>query len=407
MEPLVMENIILFDGEVRKALLPFTWTRPVAELRLGILTIREKWERTLGGKASYITEEYLSDKYPISMGEDNFIINAAVLPTPQLVARIRELNVNEAYVYADELVAARIDRNQFDRLLEEEDVEELASYELEGVELLQLRHLWDIFLLNDRALRLDFELLTQGRQSAPLSPTNVVIGQGPIFVEEGATVEGATLNAMGGPIYIGPEALVMEGALLRGSVAICAHAVVKMGAKVYGGTTIGPWCKVGGEVQNVVFFGYSNKGHEGYLGNSVVGEWCNFGADTNCSNLKNDYSEVKLWSYEKEGFVPTAQQFCGLFMGDHSKCGINTMFNTGTVVGVSANIFGAGYPRNFIPSFAWGGPAGWSTYRFDKALATAERVMQRRGVALTPDDRLILMKVFEESARFRYWEKGT
>lgn len=402
-----MENIILFDGEVRKVLLPFTWTRPVAELRLGILTIREKWERALGGKASYITEEYLADKYPISMGEDNFIINAAVLPTSQLVARIRELDVNEAYVYADELVAARIDRSQFDRLLEEEDVEELASYELEGVELLQVRHLWDLFLLNDRAIRLDFDLLTRGRQSAPLSPTNTIIGQGPIFVEAGATVEGATLNATGGPIYIGSEALVMEGALVRGSVAICAHAVVKMGAKVYGGTTIGPWCKVGGEVQNVVFFGYSNKGHDGYLGNSVVGEWCNFGADTNCSNLKNDYSEVKLWSYEKEGFVPTGQQFCGLFMGDHSKCGINTMFNTGTVVGVSANIFGAGYPRNFVPSFAWGGAGGWSTYRFDKALATAERVMQRRRVALTPEDRLILMKVFEESARFRHWEKGT
>ncbi len=401
-----MENIILFDGEVRTALLPFTWTRPVAELRLGILTIREKWERALGGTASFITEEYLSDKYPISMAEDNYIINGAILPTPELVERIRALDVNEAYVYADELVAARIDKAQFDKLLEEEEVEELMSYELEEVELLQVRQLWDIFLLNDRAIRLDFELLTHGRRSQPLSASNTVIGEGPVFVEEGAVVEGATLNATDGPIYIGAHAQVMEGALLRGSLAICDHAVIKMGAKVYGGTTIGPWCKVGGEVQNVVFFGYSNKAHDGYLGNSVIGEWCNLGADTNCSNLKNDYGEVKLWSYEKEGFVRTGQQFCGLFLGDHSKCGINTMFNTGTVVGVSANIFGAGYPRNFVPSFAWGGPAGWSTYRFDKAIATAERVMARRKVPLTPEDRLILMKVFEESARFRHWEKG-
>jgi len=401
-----MENIILFDGEVRTALLPFTWTRPVAELRLGILTIREKWERALGGTASFITEEYLSDKYPISMAEDNYIINGAILPTPELVERIRALDVNEAYVYADELVAARIDKAQFDKLLEEEEVEELTSYELEEVELLQVRNLWDIFLLNDRAIRLDFELLTHGRRSQPLSASNTVIGEGPVFVEEGAVVEGATLNATDGPIYIGAHAQVMEGALLRGSLAICDHAVIKMGAKVYGGTTIGPWCKVGGEVQNVVFFGYSNKAHDGYLGNSVIGEWCNLGADTNCSNLKNDYGEVKLWSYEKEGFVRTGQQFCGLFLGDHSKCGINTMFNTGTVVGVSANIFGAGYPRNFVPSFAWGGPAGWSTYRFDKAIATAERVMARRKVPLTPEDRLILMKVFEESARFRHWEKG-
>ncbi len=401
-----MENIILFDGEVRTALLPFTWTRPVAELRLGILTIREKWERALGGTASFITEEYLSDKYPISMAEDNYIINGAILPTPELVERIRALDVNEAYVYADELVAARIDKAQFDKLLEEEEVEELTSYELEEVELLQVRQLWDIFLLNDRAIRLDFELLTHGRRSQPLSASNTVIGEGPVFVEEGAVVEGATLNATDGPIYIGAHAQVMEGALLRGSLAICDHAVIKMGAKVYGGTTIGPWCKVGGEVQNVVFFGYSNKAHDGYLGNSVIGEWCNLGADTNCSNLKNDYGEVKLWSYEKEGFVRTGQQFCGLFLGDHSKCGINTMFNTGTVVGVSANIFGAGYPRNFVPSYAWGGPAGWSTYRFDKAIATAERVMARRKVPLTPEDRLILMKVFEESARFRHWEKG-
>ncbi len=401
-----MENIILFDGEVRTALLPFTWTRPVAELRPGILTIRQKWERALGGKASFITEEYLSDKYPISMAEDNYIINGAILPTPELVARIRALDVNEAYVFDDELVAARIDKDLFDKLLEEEEVEELTSYELEGLELLQVRRLWDLFLLNDRAIRLDFDLLTRGRRSQPLGPSNTVIGGGEVFVEEGAVVEGATLNAAAGPIYIGKGAQVMEGSLLRGPLAICDHAVIKMGARVYGGTTIGPWCKVGGEVQNVVFLGYSNKAHDGYLGNSVIGEWCNLGADTNCSNLKNDYSEVKLWSYAREGFVRTGRQFCGLFMGDHSKCGINTMFNTGTVVGVSANIFGAGYPRNFIPSFAWGGPGGWSTYRLDKAIATAERVMARRRVPLTPDDRLILMKVFEESARFRHWEKG-
>ncbi len=401
-----MENIILFDGDVRDALLPFTWTRPVAELRVGMLTVREKWEQTLRGKASYITTDYLSDKYPITIAEDNYIINGSILPTPQLIQRVKQMGINEALIANDELVAARIDKDQFDRLLEDDEVSLLTSYAIDDeVELLQIRQLWDLFQLNDQAIRLDFDMLTKGRHSAPLSPTNTVLRREAIFVEPGAMVEGATLNATQGPIYIAKEAQVMEGALLRGSLAIGPHAVIKMGAKIYGGTTIGPWCKVGGEVQNVVFLGYANKAHDGYLGNSVIGMWCNLGADTNCSNLKNDYGEVKLWSYEKGGFVRTGMQFCGLFMGDHSKCGINTMFNTGTVVGVAANIFGAGYPRNFVPSFAWGGPAGWATYHLDKALATAERVMARRQIVLTPEDRLILMKVYEQTAQYRHWEK--
>ncbi|MCB0624090.1 MAG: GlmU family protein [Saprospiraceae bacterium] len=400
-----MKNLILFDSDVRDHLLPLTFTRPVGELRVGILTICEKWERWLGGKASYITQDYLADKYPIVISDQNYVINAAVLPTKQLCHVIEQLSANEALLSQGELIAARLDEYQFTRLMNDDDIGELAGFEGDPTMLVKIDQLADLFSLNEQAIRDDFDLLTAGRVSQPLGETNLVLGAEQVFLEEGAVVEGATLNARTGPIYIGKDAEVMEGALIRGPFALCEHGTVKMGAKIYGGTTIGPWSKAGGEIGNSVLLAYSNKGHDGYLGHAYLGEWCNLGADTNNSNLKNNYAEVKLWDYATERFELTGTQFCGLIMGDHSKCGINTMFNTGTVVGVSANIFGSGFPRNFIPSFSWGGAGGFTTYSTEKAFETAELVMTRRQQQLSAEDRIILLRIFEDTAKYRRWEK--
>jgi UDP-N-acetylglucosamine diphosphorylase/glucosamine-1-phosphate N-acetyltransferase len=400
-----MENIILFDNETRDNLLPFTYTRPVCEIRVGILTIREKWEHWLNGKASFITQDYLSQKYDITIADKNYIINGSVLPTLELFRMIDGMRNNEALLKDGELIVAKLDNKQFEVLMEDDEIEELAGYEVGDVKLLKINNLWDIYKINEEALKLDFQLLTKGKTSQPISATNQVLGKENIFIEEGATVECATLNAQTGPIYIGKNAQIMEGAMVRGPLAMCENAVLKMGAKIYGATTLGPYCKVGGEVNNSVFFGYSNKGHDGFLGNSVIGEWCNLGADSNNSNLKNNYTEVKLWNYKTEKFEKTGQQFCGLIMGDHSKCGINTMFNTGTVVCVSSNIFGSGFPRNFVPSFAWGGASGYSTFKTDKAFETAEAMMARRGKEFETIDRVIMLKVFEDTAKYRRWEK--
>ncbi|MGK0365583.1 MAG: UDP-N-acetylglucosamine diphosphorylase/glucosamine-1-phosphate N-acetyltransferase [Saprospiraceae bacterium] len=397
-------NIILFDNDARERLLPLTYTRPVCELRVGILTIREKWERHLEGEASYITQDYLSDKYDIKIAELNYIINGSVLPSDELATIVKGLRVNQALLYNEELIAAKLDKTQFEYLMDKDEAEEMEGFDLQDIPFLKINDLHDIFSLNDAAIKDDFKLLTKGRKSQPISDTNNVIAPENIFIEEGASVEYSTLNASTGPIYIGKNAQIMEGCLIRGGLAMCENSILKMGAKIYGATTLGPWCKVGGEVNNSVLFAYSNKGHEGFLGNSVLGEWCNIGAGTNSSNLKNNYAEVKLWNYATERFEPTGKQFCGLVFGDHTKCGINTMFNTGTVIGVSANVYGSGFPRNFIPSFAWGSAAGMTTYRTAKAFETAERVMERRGIELTPEERLILLRVFEDSAKFRRWE---
>ncbi len=400
-------NIILFDSEVRGELLPFTFLRPVCEIRVGILTIREKWERRLGAKVSYITQDYLAGKYPIDYSSENYLINGSVLPSEQLIKLLNEMDFGQAYLKGDELIAAKLDGEQMERLIHDEDVGELSGADVQDTVFMKIDHLCDIYSLNGQALQEDFELITRGRQSMPLSDTNRVLGRENIFVEEGATVEFAIINASSGPVYIGADALVMEGCMFRGSIAICEGAVVKMGSKIYGPTTIGPGSKVGGEINNSVFFGYSNKSHDGYLGNSVIGEWCNIGADTNCSNLKNTYDEVRLWNYPQERFVLTGRQFCGLFLGDYSRTGINTMLNTGTVVGVSANIYGDGFPRNFVPSFAWGGAAGFQTFRIDKAFDSAEKIMNRRNLMLDIQDRLILLRVFEDTAKYRHWEKHT
>lgn len=402
-----MHNLILFDSDARNHLLPLTATRPMGELRLGILTLREKWERRLKASVSYITQEYLQEKYPIRVEAENLIINAGILPTKTLCDRIKQMGMNEALLYHGELVAARLDEMQFEALIEDEEVRELQGLELDNaIPIIQLQHLWELTRLNAEAIADDFELLTQGRYSRPISPTNQVLEGQHVFLEDDVKMECCILNATNGPIYIGRGAEVMEGSVLRGPIAIGAEAIIKLGARIYGPATIGPGCRAGGEISRSILLANANKAHEGYLGDSVLGEWCNIGADTNTSNLKNNYSEVKLWDYVPERFVNTGLQFCGLIMGDHAKCGINTMFNTGTVVGVFANVFGAGYPRNFVPDFAWGGvESGYRTYRFSDACETAERVMARRNVPFNELDKAILYHIYDRSAKYRSWEK--
>ena len=340
-------NYILSDGNHRDSLLPFTFTRPVAEIRIGILTIKEKWEKHTSNPVSIKTEDYLSEKFPLTVATENVVIMGNVLPDNRLVNEIKGLKPSEALYYEDKLIAYQTTDATlaFDASAYQKVQTETAP--------LTIEHVWDIFSKNGQALQADFDLLTQGRTSQAIPETNQVVNPENIFLEEGAKVEFSILNASTGPIYVGKNAEIMEGCIVRGGLALCDNAVLKIGAKIYGPSTFGPYCKVGGEVNNAVLFAYSNKGHEGFLGNSVLGEWCNLGADTNTSNLKNNYAEVRLWDYNTEGFARTGLQFCGLIMGDHSKCGINTMFNTGTMVGVSANVFGSGYPRNFIPRFVF------------------------------------------------------
>lgn len=349
----------------------------------------------LGFATSTVTEDYLIEKFPMIEMERNIFINASILPSENLVNIIENLSENKALFIGDEPLAF------FAAEDEEVDFETYDVLEYSYDDILRIENTWDIFKLNGEAIKRDFELLTSDRESQPIPEMTVAFNKEQIFIEEGAVLPLCSLNANDGPIYIGKDSEIMEGSMIRGPFALCENATVKMSAKIYGATTIGPHSKVGGEVNNCVIFGFSNKGHDGFLGNSVLGEWCNLGADTNNSNLKNNYAEVRLWDYETEGFAKTGLQFCGLMMGDHSKCGINTMFNTGTVVGVSANIFGSGFPRNFIPSFSWGGNAGMITYKTNKAFEVAEVVMSRRDIEFTELDVQILEHVFEETSKWR------
>ncbi len=387
-------NYILFDGAVRNQLLPFTFTKPVAELRFGILTIREKWEKYLQSTTTTVTEDYLTEKWPMVEMDENIMLNAAFCPSETLIKQINNLKNQEVLMHEEHYVAFKSKKN------EEIDLEDFKAVELDTKPLF-IEHSWDIFSKNAAAIQADFDLLTKDRVSAEIPKSVFCIRKDQIFIEEGAKLTNGSLNASNGPIYIGKDTEVMENCAIRGPFALCDNATLKMGAKIYGPTTVGPHSKVGGEVNNSVISGYSNKGHDGFLGNSVLGEWCNIGADSNNSNLKNNYAEVRLWDYETEGFARTGLQFCGLMMGDHSKCGINTMFNTGTVVGVSANIFGAGFPRNFIPSFSWGGSSGTTTYKTNKAFEVAEKVMQRRDITFTEEDKAILDAVFEQTQKYR------
>ncbi len=388
-------NYILFDSDARQSLLPFTYTRPVADIRIGILTIREKWEKHLGLTTTTITEEYLEEKFPMVEMEKNILINASFCPTESLVEKIKNLSENEAIFKGDNVIAFYTTDSQ-----EEVDFEQYTQIDF-NEDVIHVKNTWDIFTFNGEAIKQDFKLITEGKTSAPIPEGVQVLNKDNIFIEEGAKVIFATLNASEGPIYIGKDALIMESSNIRGPFAMCNNAVVKMGAKIYKDTTIGPFSKIGGEVSNSVIFGYSSKGHDGYLGNSVLGEWCNLGADTNNSNLKNNYAEVKLWSYESGRFAKTGLQFCGLMMGDHSKCGINTMFNTGTVVGVSANLFGSGFPRNFVPSFSWGGAAGFTTFQMKKVYEVVTAVMKRRSLVFDEKDQKILDHIFEETKQYR------
>ena len=382
-----MKNIILFDPvKVRTNMLPLTYTRPVALLRHGITTISEKWQRAIPGAYSYSTQDYLSIKYPMieASDGDNLFIAGNIHPDAQLVEAILDLQPGESLIHNGKTIARRGNG-------------EPNSQKEYTAEPFAINHVYDIFMLNDEALRRDFAALTAGKKSQPLSDTNRLIGDpSQLFIEEGATVEGAILNVKKGPIYIGRDAEIMEGACLRGPIALCEHAVVNMGGKIYGATTLGPYCKVGGELNNVVMTGYSNKAHDGFLEKALIGEWCNLGAGCTASNLKNTYAPIKLWSIAEGRFVKTGLQFCGLIMGDHSKAGINTMFNTATIVGVGVNFYSAGFPRTFIQSFTEGSTLGMRDVNMNSFFDTASRMMARRHVELTPIDKEIFIHIHED-----------
>jgi UDP-N-acetylglucosamine diphosphorylase/glucosamine-1-phosphate N-acetyltransferase len=393
-------NVILFDDPTdRINLLPFTFTRPVAAIRTGILTIAEKWELYFQTRISFSTEHYLQEKFPLVLSPDNLWINGAVCPDEALAKCIGQLQPGEGLIQGNKVVALRSP---------EDEVPEVISGKMTpyAEPVTAVDQVWKIFQLNAEQIKADFKLITSKRTSAGINdPHTRLYGAENIFVEEGVYIRAAVLNAETGPIYLGKNSIIQEGALIRGPFALGEGSHLSMGAKMRGNVSIGPFSKVGGEVSNAVIFGYSNKAHDGYLGSSVVGEWCNLGADTNTSNLKNNYENVKLWNYGTKTFLKPGLQFCGLMMGDHSKSGINTMFNTGTTVGVSANIFGDGFPRNFIPSFAWGGASGFTTFQFGKALEAATKAMGRRSVSFGESDRRILEAVFNQESEFRIWER--
>lgn len=382
-------QIDLFDPkDIRANLLPFTYTRPIADIRVGILKISEKWQR-YGFETGFDTIDYLAEKF--ESGNGQLKVNGALCPDEAVVAAIKSLTQGQELTCEGQVLAS---------------FGEVSSSVVYEKKVRIISQPWDIFANNKEQIKADFALITTGRISQPITdPHTIVYGLENVFLEEGASVKAAIINAENGPVYIGKNAKVHEGAIIKGAFALCEESHVNMGAKIKGDTTIGPYCKVGGEVGNSVIFGYSNKGHEGYLGNSVIGEWCNIGADTNTSNLKNNYAAVKLWSYSKGGFANTGLQFCGLMMGDHAKCGINTMFNTGTVVGVGASIFGSGYPRNFVPSFSWGGANGFITFQPRKFYEVAKAVMARRDIDFDDREKAIIDRVFAETAEYRIWDK--
>ncbi len=391
-------QLILFDHHSWDNLLPLTFTRPVSDLRVGIMTIAEKWEHELGILSSPLTKEYLRGKFPCRAGDDNLLINSSLLPGNHNLNAIKDLQENQALVKEGLLLATRVGKKACDSFDPELLITEGKEY---AGDISLVDYPWKIFRLNGQEIEADFRRITRGRSSEKLSDTVRVDRPENVFVEPGFRGGYFTLNATRGPIYLGADSEIMEECVIRGPFALGEGAVVKMGAKIYGPTTIGPYSKVGGEINNSVLHSNSNKAHDGYLGNSVLGEWCNLGADTNNSNLKNNYAQVKVWNYPSGKFINTGSQFCGLIMGDHSKCGINTMFNTGTVVGVSANIFGSGFPRTFIPSFSWGGAGGFTDYKMGKVLETANLVMERRELELSPEDRDILEHIYQQSKRYR------
>lgn len=391
-------NYILFDDFSWDNLLPLTFTRPVSELRVGILTIKEKWEKFLNSECSYLTRDYLSEKYKSKFENDNILINSSFVPNLEIISQINLLNNSESLIVNNILIAIRMNKDSAKNF----DFNNINVSKKECTIIVnKINYPWDLFTLNGQEIESDYKLITQNRKSQDVSKNNNLLCSEKIFVEEGASVLFSNLNATNGSIYIGKDAEIMEGSNVRGPFALCEHSSLKLASKIYGPTTIGPHSKVGGEVNNSIIIGYSNKAHDGFLGQAVIGEWCNIGADSNNSNLKNNYTDVRMWNYPKQTFVKTGLTFCGLIMGDHSKCGINTMFNTGTVIGVNANIFGGGYPRNFIPSYSWGGSNQMIHYEFDKAIEVAQKVMIRRNIELSEVDIKILKYIFEIIEVFR------
>ncbi|MBI2721534.1 MAG: GlmU family protein [Bacteroidetes bacterium] len=386
-------NVILFDeDEARKNLLPLTFTRAVCDIRIGILTIKEKWNLWLNTQCGCSTEDYLAHKYPVKEDDNSLYINASVCPDEIFVKTLSAILPGQKFMHQNKLIAYC---GSQDNIAGAEQIEYTRA-------LVTVNNVWEIFQKNHEALIADFELLTANKISEPLSNTVTVIGNPAlIFLEEGAKAEACILNTHSGPIYLAKDSEIMEGSAIRGPFSLGEHSTIKLNTKIYGATTVGPYCKVGGEVNNSVIFGYTNKGHDGFLGNSVLGEWCNLGADTNNSNLKNNYGNVKLFNYNFDKPIDTGLQFCGLIMGDHSKSGINTMFNTGTVVGVGANIFGGGFPPTHIPSFSWGGEKGFEEYKLEKLFETAHKVYERRGITLDKQDKEILQKVFSLTQKYR------
>lgn len=383
-------QLVFSDAQYWEDFLPLTFTKPLAEMRCGILTFSERWKKLLDlNEVSFITEDYLHAKFKAPEKIESLFITPNFLPSEGVLKQIKDLKLGEALVYEDEVLAVRINMENFS-LSQIEKMTDITE------ELTFFKKSTDLFTFNDKAIDFDFKLMTEGKTSQKLSDTNGFLGDlKDLFIEEGAQIEFATLNCKTGKIYIGKDAEIMEGSMVRGPFVLCDHSKINMGAKIYGATSIGPHCKVGGEVNNIIIFGYTNKGHDGFVGNSVIGEWCNLGADTNSSNLKNNYGEVKLYSYKTENFENSGLQFCGLIMGDHSKAAINTQFNTGTVVGVCSNIFKSGFPPNMIESFSWGGMKGDEKFKLEKAFEVAEKAMDRRKLSLTEVDKNILKFVFD------------
>ena len=394
-------NLVFFDPPHTESLRPLSFTRPLAAFRVGIFSIAEKWQQHLTfSKSSFYTRPHLARKFQLLVADNNLVLNGSVLPNNELVSEIKNLKSGEGIYYGNTLVAALMDKDMLIRFCNAGKVELLKRESKSDPSF--ILSLSNIFSLNDQELRNDFELIKKNRSSQKLSNSNILIGkEEDLFIEEGAVIEGSVINAKTGPVYLAAHSEVMENSSIRGPFALCEHSVLKMSSKIYGATTIGPYSKIGGEVNNSVIFGFSNKAHDGFLGNSVIGEWCNLGADTNNSNLKNNYAEVKLWNYNSGRFEKTGLQFCGLIMADHAKCGINTMFNTGTVVGVGSNVFGSGFPRNFIPDFSWGGAHGLEEYQLQKVFEVAKLVFDRRGMNFDDKEKEILKFVFEETAKYR------
>ncbi|MGY3052124.1 UDP-N-acetylglucosamine diphosphorylase/glucosamine-1-phosphate N-acetyltransferase [Pedobacter sp. UYEF25] len=388
-------TINFFDDDSWETLNPLTFTRPVADLRIGILTIAEKWVKYFNAEFGFVTESYLSHKFLRHQRADTFI-NGSICPNQALLEAVDQLLNGEVLLKGDVIIAYKATSFSQDNFNPKTDLKQIPFEK----DFLKIRFPEDIFSNNASEINVDFKLLAKGRTSAKLSNTNTFLGEN-IFVEEGATAECSIFNSLQGPIYLGRNSQIWELSAVRGSFALCEHSSLKMGTKIYPGTTVGPHSRVGGELNNAVIWGYSSKGHEGYLGNAVLGQWCNLGADTNNSNLKNNYADVKLWDYTTERFRNTNLQFCGLIMADHAKCAIDTTFNTGTVVGVAANIFGAGFPRNFIPDFSWGGASKIEEYSLRKMVETAEKVFKRRAMTFDNLEEDIMNHVFEQTRRFR------